>query len=154
MAAQTNKGVHTQTQRSINRKSKDKDSSSAHTLWLTSDLCKVQHWNTAAVSATRQTLTKQICRPYRKRRFQKVLCAVVYRVCCAHWTFRASKTCWLYFSPRGLLRSWLSFCYDRWSYVQYTPEAYSLCQWKAPWGEQRPNGWGLAAVTHGGFHVP
>lgn len=54
MAAQTNKGVHTETQKSINRKSKDKDNSSAHTLWLTSDLCKVQCRNTTAMSVEHQ----------------------------------------------------------------------------------------------------
>ena len=51
------------------------------------------------------------------------------------------KNLWLYFSPRGLLRSWLPPWYDRWSYVPLTPEAVGLCQWKAPQGEQdQPRG--------------
>lgn len=99
---------------------RDKGNSIAHTLWLTSDLCKVQCRNTTAMSAKhqRQTKTKQKAEPIEKCRSQNGLrkeMSFMLWVCCARWTFPASRTCELYFSPRGLLRSWLPCAINSWS---------------------------------------
>lgn len=153
MAVQRNKGVHTVTQKSISRKSKDKDNSSAHTLWLTSDLCKVQCRDTAAMKTKHQRHTKKT---YRKCRSIKGSTLHVFHAQSLLRTLNhlSLQNLWLCFSPRGLLRSWLPPRYDRWSYVPLTPEASSLCQWKAPRGEQRPTEgqrWLTVASTSGSF---
>lgn len=133
MAVQTNKGVHTETQKSINGKSKDKDNSSAHTFWLTGDLCKVQ----CSMSAKHQRQQKTD-RTYRKCRSHKELHTAHHSCYSLLRTLNllSLQNLWQYFSRRGLLRSWLPPWYDRWSYVPLTPEAVGLCQWKAPQGEQ------------------